>query len=96
MRLLILLAIIIYILWRVLKPWLFPVAPPEKIAVSKAIAKIDDVMVKDLFCEVYFPQKNGVPLRVEGKDLYFCSTECRDNFIALCSEKDDQAKTSNS
>ncbi|MBU1163547.1 MAG: hypothetical protein KKA75_05285 [Proteobacteria bacterium] len=39
-------------------------------------------MIKDPFCETYFPKRNGVHLLVDGKDLYFCSTECRDKFIA--------------
>lgn len=45
-------------------------------------AEIDDIMIQDPFCEVYFPKREGVHLNAEGSDLYFCSPECRDKFIA--------------
>jgi len=48
---------------------------------------VDDIMIKDPFCETYFPKRNGVHFLVDGKDLYFCSTECRDKFIASRQKK---------
>uniref|UniRef100_A0A7C4RRB8 YHS domain-containing protein n=1 Tax=Desulfatirhabdium butyrativorans TaxID=340467 RepID=A0A7C4RRB8_9BACT len=39
-----------------------------------------DVMIQDPVCGVYFPQKSGFPLDVDGKTLYFCSAECREKF----------------
>jgi uncharacterized protein len=48
---------------------------------GKNVGKIDDVMIKDPYCEVYFPQKEGVHLREGGKDLYFCSEDCRDKYL---------------
>jgi YHS domain-containing protein len=44
-------------------------------------------MIKDPFCEIYFPKKDGVHLRIDGKDLYFCSEECRDKFLEKYSKK---------
>ncbi len=44
--------------------------------------KLDDTMIKDPFCEAYFPKREGVHLRYNGKDLYFCSIACKDKFIA--------------
>ena len=43
--------------------------------------QIDDIMVKDPFCETYFPKRDGVHLKLGGKDLYFCSTDCRDQYL---------------
>ena len=43
---------------------------------------IDDIMVKDPFCGVYFPKRSGVILRKDGEVLYFCSAECRNAFEA--------------
>ncbi len=89
MRLLILLGII-YLVYRALKSYfkssgLFqntssqkPVSGSDKIA-----GEIDDVMIKDPYCEVYFPKRNGVHLKVDGKDLYFCSKKCKDKYLAL-------------
>jgi YHS domain-containing protein len=54
----------------------------QKTVFGKTAAEIDDLMVKDPFCEVYFPKRDAVHLKVDGKDLYFCSTECRDNYVA--------------
>lgn len=45
-------------------------------------SQIDDVMVKDPYCEVYFPKRDGIHVRFNGQDLYFCSETCRDKFLA--------------
>ena len=80
MRFLIILALI-YFAYRVIKSWMLQ-GGQSKIKVSReATGEIDDVMVKDPYCEVYFPKRNGVHLKIDGKDMYFCSTTCRDNYI---------------
>lgn len=43
--------------------------------------EIDDVMVQDPYCKVYFPRRQGVAARVEGESLLFCSEKCRDLYI---------------
>jgi uncharacterized protein len=43
---------------------------------------VDDVMIQDPVCGVYFPQDRAVVLNTEGKALRFCSTECRDRYQA--------------
>lgn len=81
MRLLIFIAII-YIVYKALKSWMLKNLPAAGPPVSgRASAEIDDVMVKDPYCEVYFPKRKGIQLRVKGENLYFCSPECRDKFI---------------
>jgi uncharacterized protein len=80
MRLLILLGII-YLCYRALKSWMLQTGSPKKTVFDKTASQIDDVMIKDPFCEIYFPRKDGVHLRINGKDLYFCSEECRDKFV---------------
>ena len=42
---------------------------------------IDDVMVKDPVCGIYFPRREGVELRHNGQVYIFCSTACRDRFL---------------
>ncbi len=42
---------------------------------------ITDEMVKDPYCSVYFPKRQGIHLRAGGEDLYFCSPECRDKYL---------------
>jgi YHS domain-containing protein len=87
MRLLIFIAII-YIVYKVLKSWMLKNLPltgsPDSDRVS---TEIDDVMVKDPYCEVYFPKRKGIHLKVKGEDLHFCSPECRDKFIESRSDQ---------
>ncbi len=80
MRLLILLGII-YLGYRALKSWMLQTPSSGNRGLGKSAAEIDDVMIKDPYCEVYFPKRDAVHLYIDGKDLYFCSTECRDKFV---------------
>jgi len=82
MRLLILLGII-YIIYRALKSWMVQSGESQQTIISKTSGEIDDIMIKDPLCEIYFPKKDGVHLRADGKDLYFCSDTCRDKYVAL-------------
>ena len=90
MRLLILL-VIVYIGYRALKSFLVSSGiiqnSSQKTFFGKTTGEIDDIMIKDPFCEVYFPKRDGVHLKFKGNDLYFCSTECREKFIAMKNEE---------
>lgn len=70
---------LIYFGYRMVKTWII-----RNISVpgGQARHEIDDVMIKDPVCEVYFPKRDGVHLSVDGQDMYFCSEECRDKFMA--------------
>jgi YHS domain-containing protein len=41
---------------------------------------IEDVMVKDPVCQVYFPKREGIRWRHGAKTIYFCSLECLEKF----------------
>jgi uncharacterized protein len=43
---------------------------------------VDDVMIQDPQCGVYFPQNKAVVLKAGGRTLYFCSEECRERYLA--------------
>ncbi|MEJ2222369.1 MAG: hypothetical protein P8X80_16375 [Desulfobacterales bacterium] len=66
---------------------MFPDTRPKKIVAGKAGGQIDDVMIKDPFCQAYFPRRDAVHLNLSGDDLYFCSKECRDQYMARQSEE---------
>jgi YHS domain-containing protein len=66
---------------------MFPAASSSRSVSSDTAAEIDDVMIKDPFCEAYFPKRNGVHLTFGGKDLYFCSNQCKDKYLAAQSGK---------
>ena len=78
---LLILAGLIYLVYRAAKSWMGVGSRSSTEVTGRVAGEIDDVMVKDPFCEVYFPKRNGVKLRLEGQELYFCSPECRDKFI---------------
>ena len=86
MRLLIIIGVA-YLAYRALKSWMLQNVSTEKTVNGETTGEIDDVMIKDPFCQVYFPKRNGVHLKADDKDLYFCSKECRDRFIEMRKEK---------
>jgi YHS domain-containing protein len=67
---------------------MFPDATKRKTVSRKAAGQIDDVMIKDPYCEAYFPKRNAVHSSFNGSDLYFCSKECRDKYIARQTKAD--------
>jgi uncharacterized protein len=77
---LLLIIIIAYLVYRAAKSWLMRSlgAPPGDGASNP---RIDDVMVKDPVCGIYFPRREGVELRHGGQVFIFCSTACRDRFL---------------
>jgi YHS domain-containing protein len=86
MRLLIFLGLV-YLCYRVLKSWMLKHSPAPRTNAGQTAGEIDDVMIKDPVCEVYFPRKDGVHLKAGGQDLFFCSTACRDKFVHQHSKK---------
>ncbi len=82
------LGLIIYLLYKGHKFWKNVKTTLENATAGNNAGRnsqIDDVMVKDPFCEVYFPKREGFHLNHNGEDLYFCSEKCRDEFIASSS-----------
>ena len=79
----IILLVVGYLLYRSMKSWMFPNAKHRKNVSGRAARRVDDVMVKDPYCQAYFPKRNAVYLNSGGDDLYFCSQECRDKYRAL-------------
>ena len=82
----IILAVAAYVFYRALKSWMFQAPGMSKSVANKNLGKIDDVMIKDPFCEAYFPKRNAVPLNIGGQTLYFCSAECKERYLEAHSE----------
>jgi hypothetical protein len=76
-----LLTLLGYLAYRVAKRWVRGRIPSGRVE-GHAPGRIDDVMVKDPQCGAYFARRDGVALRHTGRDLLFCSRECRDNYLA--------------
>jgi YHS domain-containing protein len=79
MKLLILI-IIVYLAYRAVKSWVLRNLQVPGQGHLKT-PSIDDVMIKDPVCGIYFPRREGVELQRRGETYVFCSTECRDRFL---------------
>lgn len=75
-----------YAVYRIAKSWRLPPASPSKPEAGPGASPAADVMVKDPFCGTYFAKRNAVHVNYRGKDLYFCSTRCRDEYLAARGE----------
>ena len=77
---LLLLIIVAYLAYRAVKSWVLRnlQVPGES---GSQNPKIDDVMVKDPVCGVYFPEREGVALHHDGQRVIFCSKACRDRYV---------------
>ena len=79
------LCLLIYLGYRMVKgimapgPGRPPTGPDER--TGEDFAPIDDIMVKDPYCDTYFPKRNGVKAVVEGETHFFCSDKCRDAYL---------------
>jgi uncharacterized protein len=77
---LLLIIIIVYLAYRAGKAWI----KRSVGTLSQGSARhptIDDVMVKDPVCGIYFPRREGVELHHGGQIYIFCSAACRDRFL---------------
>lgn len=83
----IILAVVFYVFYRALKSWMFPNPDPSRSVADKKVGEIDDIMIKDPLCEAYFPKRNAVRYHDNGEDLYFCSIQCKDQYIQARTDK---------
>ena len=74
----IIILIVLYLAYRIVRRSVFFKAPPGK----KAPAEIQDEMVQDPVCKTYVPKRLALEgNRSDGQKEYFCSPECRDNYL---------------
>ena len=73
-------AAIFYFVLRMIRSWTGQATKINSRS-DRSAGEIDDVMIKDPHCQIYFPKREGVHLRKDGKDLYFCSEKCRDEYL---------------
>jgi len=80
MKLLILL-VVGYLCYRVLKNWMIAGGQPREHVSSSPKEQIDDVMIQDPVCGVYFSKENSIIAEIDGQELYFCSPKCKDQYL---------------
>lgn len=75
----ILYGILIYVGYRILKPW---VASLVKSSEDNSVASSEDTeLIPDPHCGTYFLRQRGVEAKIGGRKVYFCSEECRDKYM---------------
>ena len=79
-----------YLAYKLFKLLMRPRISPAHSAKAQSVGQIDDIMIKDPYCETHFAKRDGVHLSLRGEDLYFCSSECRDKYLANHSNSNTQ------
>lgn len=49
---------------------------------SREADQIDNLMVQDPNCQTYISKRDAIQAATNGRTLYFCSTQCRDAYLA--------------
>ena len=71
---------LLFFAYRLIKTRLFSGRSTGTAVNDRTTGEIDDVMIKDPYCGIYFPEKDGAHLSWKGERLTFCSEDCRDKF----------------
>jgi uncharacterized protein len=74
---LLLLAVIIYLGWRLFKNYFLAIPKQGTDISSGARSRRGEEMVLDPQCGTYLPRGDALEGRVAGEKQYFCSKECR-------------------
>ena len=75
------LALVAYLFYRALKKWMIGEGGRDVSQRGATDGAVDDVLIQDPVCQTYFTRRDGVHLRHEGRDLYFCNHQCRDRYL---------------
>jgi YHS domain-containing protein len=70
-------ALLIYLLYRVLRGLVAP--GPKTLRRKNGVGTIDE-MVQDPFCKTYIPLRDAQKRLIKGKEYFFCCKECCDKF----------------
>ena len=87
MRFLIILGLI-YVIYKTAKSWINQKASILGSKNYTKFNKVDDDMVKDPCCGVYCIKSESIKKNINGKELYFCSSECKKKWIEKIENKD--------
>ncbi|MBR9982850.1 MAG: hypothetical protein KFF50_17595 [Desulfatitalea sp.] len=75
-------AIAALLIYRALKSWFGGGGSRQVRTDHHPPKQVDDDLVQDPQCGIYFARRNGVSLNVDGQEILFCSEKCRDAFAA--------------
>ncbi len=85
---LLILGAVVALVYRAAKTWFGTAQQHHAHSPGGTPQTVDDEMIKDPECGVYFPRRTAVALNYQNREmLYFCSSQCRDRYIARQSDK---------
>ena len=67
--------IVLYLLYKVIKGWKAVQGPSRK-----NIPVTGEDLVEDPLCHAYVPISDACRISIDGKNLYFCSQKCLDEY----------------
>lgn len=67
--------VVLYVLYKVIKGWKAVQGPSRK-----NIPVAGEDLVEDPLCHAYVPISDACRISVNGKNLYFCSQKCLDEY----------------
>jgi hypothetical protein len=73
--------IVIYVGYRILKPWVVSLIQSAKEDPHVQPSSQEAELIRDPQCGSYFLTQRGVEAKIDGRSVYFCSTECRDKYL---------------
>lgn len=76
---LVILAVLLYIAWRLIRN-LLKGRPPGQAGRQSQSAEVRDKLVEDPVCHTLIPKGQAIRLRRKGTTYYFCSEKCCDTF----------------
>lgn len=56
--------------------------PADSRAKATPAARFEGAMVRDRVCQTFVPRAKALSLRVGDEEHFFCSSTCRDRFLA--------------
>ena len=68
-----------YLAYRLTKGWLRSLIPRDQEPEGGVPQEAD--LIQDPQCGTYFLRQRGVPARINGESVYFCSEACRDRYL---------------
>jgi len=71
-----------YFFYRKIKTWALENMSPPRKSFNKTEETVSDIMIQDPYCKTFFPKREAIQLDIKGKQLHFCSTQCREKYIA--------------
>lgn len=83
----ILMGVVIWVLYRVLRSWMAGPVRQNQDNLRGGGGQVLDVMVQDPQCGTYVPRQEALRVVVNGQERYFCSEACRDAYLAASKVK---------